>query len=130
MSGAIAIAGVALADVGRVDDKGPYELMAQASRRALAEAGLSPADVDGLASTGQGTLPPADVGEYLGLRPRWVDSTAVGGGVLAWAPDASGLYFSPDDRGSHNIAFAPVTGAGVKYVTTGNQLLDLGSIGA
>jgi acetyl-CoA acetyltransferase len=87
VSGAIAIAGVALSDVGRVDDKGPYELMAQASRRALAEAGLSPADVDGLASTGQGTLPPVDVGEYLGLRPRWVDSTAVGG--ASWEVMAS-----------------------------------------
>ena len=87
MSGRVAIAGVALSDVGRVDDKGPYELMAQASRRALAEAGLSPADVDGLASTGQGTLPPADVGEYLGLRPRWVDSTAVGG--ASWEVMAS-----------------------------------------
>jgi len=87
VSGTVAVAGVALSDVGRVDDKGPYELMAQASRRALAEAGLSPADVDGLASTGQGTLPPADVGEYLGLRPRWVDSTAVGG--ASWEVMAS-----------------------------------------
>lgn len=33
-AGAAAIAGVALSDVGRVDDKGPYELIAQASRRA------------------------------------------------------------------------------------------------
>jgi len=87
VSGAVAIAGVALSDVGRVDDKSPYELIAQASRRALADAGLSPADVDGLASTGQGTLPPVDVGEYLGLRPRWVDSTAVGG--AAWEMMAS-----------------------------------------
>jgi acetyl-CoA acetyltransferase len=83
----VAIAGVALSDVGRVDDKGPYELMAQASRLALADAGLTPADVDGLASTGQGTLPPVDVGEYLGLRPRWVDSTAVGG--ASWEVMAS-----------------------------------------
>ncbi|MCW2688024.1 MAG: putative thiolase [Mycobacterium sp.] len=75
----VAVAGIALSDVGRVDDKGPYELIAQAGRRALADAGLTPGDVDGLASTGQGTLPPVDVGEYLGLRPRWVDSTAVGG---------------------------------------------------
>lgn len=92
MSGAVAIAGVALSDVGRVDDKGPYELIAQASRRALADAGLTPGDVDGLASTGQGTLPPVDVGEYLGLRPRWIDSTAVGGAswevMAAHAADA------------------------------------------
>jgi acetyl-CoA acetyltransferase len=92
VSGAVAIAGVALSDVGRVDDKGPYELIAQASRRALADAGLTPADVDGLASTGQGALPPVDVGEYLGLRPRWIDSTAVGGAswevMAAHAADA------------------------------------------
>ncbi|HEV7854883.1 MAG TPA: acetyl-CoA acetyltransferase [Mycobacterium sp.] len=87
MNAKVAIAGVALSDVGRVDDKGPYELMAQASRLALADAGLTPADVDGLASTGQGTLPPVDVGEYLGLRPRWVDSTAVGG--ASWEVMAS-----------------------------------------
>ena len=87
VSGTVAIAGVALSDVGRVDDKGPYELIAQASRRALADAGLTPADVDGLASTGQGTLPPVDVGEYLGLRPRWMDSTAVGG--ASWEVMAS-----------------------------------------
>jgi acetyl-CoA acetyltransferase len=92
VSGAVAIAGVALSDIGRVDDKGPYELIAQASRRALADAGLTAADVDGLASTGQGTLPPVDVGEYLGLRPRWIDSTAVGGAswevMAAHAADA------------------------------------------
>jgi acetyl-CoA acetyltransferase len=92
VSGAVAIAGIALSDVGRVDDKGPYELIAQASRRALADAGLTPGDVDGLASTGQGTLPPVDVGEYLGLRPRWIDSTAVGGAswevMAAHAADA------------------------------------------
>jgi acetyl-CoA acetyltransferase len=92
MNRKVAIAGVALSVVGRVDNKNAYELMAQASRRALAEAGLRPQDVDGLASTGQGTLPPTDVGEYLGLKPRWIDSTSVGGAswevMLAHATDA------------------------------------------
>ncbi|MCZ4547297.1 acetyl-CoA acetyltransferase [Rhodococcus erythropolis] len=92
MTRKVAIAGVALSDGGKVDDKNAYELMAQASRRALAEAGLTPADVDGLGSTGQGTLPPTDVGEYLGLKPRWIDSTSVGGAswevMLAHATDA------------------------------------------
>jgi acetyl-CoA acetyltransferase len=86
------IAGVALSEVGRVDDKSPYELIAQASRRALADAGLKPEDVDGLGSTSQGVLPPVEVGEYLGLRPRWVDSTSVGGAswevMAAHAADA------------------------------------------
>jgi acetyl-CoA acetyltransferase len=78
----VAIAGVALSDVGRVDDMTPYALNAQAARRALSDAGLVPGDIDGFASTGLGSLAPADVAEYMGLAPRWLDSTSVGGG--AW----------------------------------------------
>ena len=83
MSRRVAIAGVGLAGAnGRADGRTPYALAAESSRRALAEAGLTPRDVDGFGSTGLGTLQPVDVAEYLGLRPRWVDSTAVGG--AAW----------------------------------------------
>ncbi len=82
MSRRVAVAGVGLAGVGRENTMTPYELVAHASRQALADAGLAKADIDGLASTGLGTLAPIDVGEYLGIRPRWLDSTAVGG--AAW----------------------------------------------
>ncbi|GHE73921.1 hypothetical protein GCM10018785_47560 [Streptomyces longispororuber] len=78
----MAVVGVALADCGRVDGVTPYALHAQAARRALADAGLGRDAVDGLASAGLGTLAPVEVAEYLGLRPRWVDSTSVGG--AAW----------------------------------------------
>ncbi|WP_299950525.1 acetyl-CoA acetyltransferase [uncultured Modestobacter sp.] len=92
MSRRVAIAGVALSDVGTVPEATPYGLIGQASRRALADAGLKPGDVDGLGSTGLGTLAPIDVAEYLGLRPRWVDSTTVGGAswevMAAHATDA------------------------------------------
>ncbi|MFJ9035187.1 thiolase C-terminal domain-containing protein [Streptomyces sp. NPDC102406] len=87
-----AVAGVALSDCGRVDEATPYTLHAQAARRALADAGLTPDAVDGFASAGLGTLAPAEVAEYLGLRPRWVDSTSVGGAtwevMAAHAADA------------------------------------------
>jgi acetyl-CoA acetyltransferase len=77
----VALAGVALAGVGPDAGAGasPYGLLADAARRAMAEAGLGPGDVDGFASTALGMLPPVDVAEYLGLRPRWMDSTGVGG---------------------------------------------------
>lgn len=53
-------------------------LMAQAARRAVSDAGLTKDDIDGFG--GHGTLlPPIEVSEYLGLRPRWVDATNVGG---------------------------------------------------
>jgi acetyl-CoA acetyltransferase len=74
-----AVVGVALSDCGRLDDATPYALHAQAARRALADAGLDRALIDGFASAGLGTLAPAEVAEYLGLRPTWVDSTSVGG---------------------------------------------------
>lgn len=84
--------GVALSDIGRVDHATPLDLHAQAARRAVADAGLRPHDVDGVASAGLGTLPPIEVAEYLGLKPRWVDSTQVGGStwevIAAHAADA------------------------------------------
>jgi dipeptidyl aminopeptidase/acylaminoacyl peptidase len=44
-----------------------------------------------------------------------------------WASDGSGLYVSPQDRGTSNILFVPLTGA-PRPVTTGNHVLSLGSI--
>ncbi|MFE2606331.1 acetyl-CoA acetyltransferase [Streptomyces mirabilis] len=88
----VAVVGVSLSDCGRVDDATPYALQAQAARRALADAGMDRSLVDGFASAGLGTLPPVEVAEYLGLRPTWVDSTAVGGStwevMAAHATDA------------------------------------------
>jgi acetyl-CoA acetyltransferase len=84
----VVIAGVGLAGRnGRAEGRTPYALAADAARTAVGEAGLTPADVDGFGSTGLGTLQPVDVAEYLGLRPRWVDSTGVGG--AAWEVMAS-----------------------------------------
>ncbi|APY87728.1 acetyl-CoA acetyltransferase [Streptomyces alfalfae] len=75
----VAAVGVALSDCGRVDEATPYALHAQAARRALADSGLGRDVIDGIASAGLGALAPVEVAEYLGLRPRWVDSTSVGG---------------------------------------------------
>jgi acetyl-CoA acetyltransferase len=75
----IAIVGAALSDCGRLDGRSEFELHYQGASRALADAGLTRDDVDGYMSCGTGTLHPVDVTEYLGLRPRWVDSTMVGG---------------------------------------------------
>ena len=75
----VAIVGAALSDIGRVDTKTPFELHYQAASRAIADAGLTKADIDGFGSTGMGVLAPVEVAEYLGLRPTWADGTGVGG---------------------------------------------------
>jgi acetyl-CoA acetyltransferase len=77
---------VALSDGGTVAAT-PYALHQQAAKRALDDAGLTKADIDGLCSTGLGSLQPIDVAEYMGLRPRWLDGTGVGG--ASWEVMAS-----------------------------------------
>ncbi|MGE2734238.1 acetyl-CoA acetyltransferase [Mycolicibacterium vaccae] len=74
----VAIVGAGLSDCGRVPDKTAMALMAQASRRAIADAGLTKNDIDGFGGHGA-LLPPLEVSEYLGLRPIWVDATNTGG---------------------------------------------------
>src|SRR5204863_5747291 len=51
------------------------------------------------------------------------DPAFFGFGTVLWAADGTGLYYSPDDRGTRNIVFAPVSGAGVRQVTTGGPYL-------
>jgi len=73
-----AIVGAAESDLG-VTDKSILTLQTQAVTRALADAGLTLADVDGLATTAVARFSTTQLAEYLGLEPRWVDSTFVGG---------------------------------------------------
>jgi acetyl-CoA acetyltransferase len=75
-----AIAGVAESDLGEVAPKTAMQLQAEAAVQALADAGLTTADVDGLFSAGGDTFAPSmAIGEYLGIVPRFTDSTNVGG---------------------------------------------------
>ena len=77
LSGSSEIVGVAESDeIGRLPHKSPLALHAEAALNALDDAGLGLADVDGLLTAGWSTL---DVAEYLGIEPRFTDSTSVGG---------------------------------------------------
>jgi len=75
-----AIAGVAESDLGEVAPKNAMQLQAEAAREALGEAGLTFADVDAVFSAGgDGFAPSMAVAEYLGITPRFTDSTNIGG---------------------------------------------------
>ena len=75
------VVGVAESDLGTsAAGTTPVDLMAQASIRALADCGLSLADVDGLfVATAQARFGPMVLAEYLGISPRWFDGTQIGG---------------------------------------------------
>ena len=73
----IAIVGVAESDeMGTVPNKSSLQHHAEAAHNALADAGLSKNDVNGLFTAGFSTLATA---EYLGIQPGFTDSTSVGG---------------------------------------------------
>ncbi|WP_439590942.1 thiolase C-terminal domain-containing protein [Microbacterium sp.] len=77
LRGAVAIVGAAEStDLGRIADKSALELHVDAALNALADCGLTPADVDGVASAGE---MPVDVADYLGIVPHYLDGTNVGG---------------------------------------------------
>jgi acetyl-CoA acetyltransferase len=73
------IAGVAESALGKVPDETELSMLAAAGREALAEAGLGFGDVDGLFVRTRGIEPSVEVAEYLGIQPRYSDSTDVGG---------------------------------------------------
>lgn len=60
-------------------DKTAYQIAAESARGALAEAGLTFADVDGYACSGVGPIGVLSMCHHLNLNPDWLDSTAIGG---------------------------------------------------
>ncbi|HEU5421808.1 MAG TPA: thiolase [Streptosporangiaceae bacterium] len=78
MSTGIIIAGAAETDqVGKLPGHSTLGLHIEAARNAVADAGLSFADIDGIASVS--SPGPVQVAHALGVTPSWVDGTGVGG---------------------------------------------------
>jgi acetyl-CoA acetyltransferase len=82
--GSVAIVGAAESDLGQaVPETTPVDLMAQATLRALDDCGLRLADIDGVfAAASQLSMATLDVCEYLGIQPRYQDSTRIGGSAF------------------------------------------------
>src|ERR1017187_4617112 len=90
LRGQAAVVGVGLSEFGEVPGWSHFELMAQAVERALADAGLMKADIDGVfAVVDRASLPVAMTAEYLGLHPKVMEGTMLGGSsfvnFLQWA---------------------------------------------
>jgi acetyl-CoA acetyltransferase len=82
--GVAAIIGAAeTTGLGRIPDMSVVQLHAEAARNAIADCGIDPKAIDGIATTGAVTVSPVSpvvLTHYLGITPRWVDGTALGGG--------------------------------------------------
>ncbi|WP_144184620.1 thiolase [Elioraea rosea] len=80
LRGKAAIVGIGTAGTGEAPGRSAIELLAEASIAAVADAGLTVAEVDGIfTATSVHAFPTLSVGEYLGIKPKYFDGTNVGG---------------------------------------------------
>jgi acetyl-CoA acetyltransferase len=80
LRGAAAIVGVGLSGLPSAPERTAMEILAEAVHRALNDAGLKLGDIDGLfTGSSYHYLPSLSVAEYLGLKPKFQDTTMVGG---------------------------------------------------
>lgn len=78
LRGRVAIVGVAESDeLGRLPHKSALALHIEAAHNALADAGLSKNEVDAVFSSGRNMA--NEIPEYLGIRPRFIGGTQIGG---------------------------------------------------
>ena len=76
MTGVAMVGAAETTELGVIPNLSELQLHADAALNAFADAGLNARDIDGFATAG---FRPTEVAQYLGLRPRWVDGTSVGG---------------------------------------------------
>ncbi len=74
---AVAVVGAAeTTELGVIPGLSQIGLHADAALNAMADCGLRPSDIDGIATAGE---TPVQLAHYLGITPTWVDGTSVGG---------------------------------------------------
>lgn len=75
--GNIAVVGAAETErIGTVPETSMIHLHTNAARRAIVDAGIDIAEIDGVATAGPTVI---EVADMLGIRPRWADGTMIGG---------------------------------------------------
>ncbi len=73
----VAVVGAAeTTQMGKIPNQSQLALHADAALNAMADAGLTAKDIDGVATAGDS---PVETAHYLGITPTWVDGTSVGG---------------------------------------------------
>lgn len=79
LRGKTAIVGIGLAGIGEAPGYTDLDLLGLAVHEALEDAGIELSAVDGLFTATMSLHPALTVGEYLGLRPRYISGTNNGG---------------------------------------------------
>ena len=153
MSKHVCVVGVAESDLGQVAaGMSPIDLMAQATARALHDCGLKLSDIDGIfCASSQARFGPMVLAEYLGLHPRYIDGTQVGGSsfmthlahaqlaiqaghcevaLIAYGStqrSVSRSAASPPDPNPYELPFRPMLPAGAYALAAARHMHEFGT---
>jgi acetyl-CoA acetyltransferase len=105
------VSGLGISRIGRRTGIPLCDLTLESTRAAIADAGLRPSDIDGVATMGD--TPPAEVAAHLGLEPRWHGGGFDTGGLLS--PVMAAALAVGEGRVRHALVYRSVSmlGGGV-----------------
>lgn len=123
------ITGAAQSEVGRPSTRSALQLTADACLAAIADAGLTPADIDGIAtypgksSEGGGIAPvsPSEAAAVLGIEPRWILASAEGFSHMA--PIFNAITAIACGLARHVVVFRSVAQAQARLASRASTLM-------
>lgn len=125
-----AITGAGQSEVGRPSSRSALQLTADACLQAIADAGLEPSDIDGIAtypgksSEGGGIAPvsPSEAAAVLGIDPRWILASAEGFSHMA--PIFNAINAIACGFARHVVVFRSVAQAQARLVSRASTLMS------
>lgn len=126
------ITGAAQSEVGRPSSRTALQLTADACLAAIADAGLTPADIDGIATypgksaEGGGIAPvsPSEAAAVLGIEPKWILSSA--DGFSHMAPIFNAITAIACGLARHVVIFRSVAQATARMTSRASTLMSGG----
>jgi acetyl-CoA acetyltransferase len=106
------ISGIGISRIGRRTGIPHLELTIESCRQAIADAGLTPSQVDGITSLGD--TPPAAAAGALGIEPVWRGGGFDTGGLLS--PVMSAFLAASEGRARHVLVYRTVQMMGGEYL--------------
>ncbi len=98
------ITGIGISRIGRKTGIAGLELTAESSAEAIADAGLTPSDIDGIATMGE--TPVAEAASHLGIEHTWTGSPVGRWGLLS--PVVNAFHAVATDTARHVLVYRTV----------------------
>jgi acetyl-CoA acetyltransferase len=106
------VSGIGISRIGRRTGIAHLELTEESARAAIADAGLTPADIDGMTTLGD--TPPGEAAKALGIDPTFRGGGFPTGGLLS--PVMSAALAVAEGRARHVLVYRTVQMMGGEYV--------------